>query len=226
MAISYLYLRVDQSDVGAEKAAVLEAFVKFIVSDACHAFVAQFGFYPVPAEIASLGTAAVDALDMPIGYTPFTFETSTAAGTGQGAYVISEKRSTYVDYKFDEVDEAFVTLEAKVVAADHGDTIIALESQVLNMLADLTALKATQGDREDEHEKNHDDLEARLEVVTAAALTLAVTALAMAAAALFLAGRAAAAGGERRPLRLHDGNGNGNGNGTRGELELRDVARA
>jgi len=197
VAISYMYVRVDQSTTEPEKAELLVALMKYLVSDEVVSDIGEFGFYALPGALIDANLAAIDLITMPTDSTPFTFELSTDAGDGQGDFVISAKRRSYVDYKFDKIDDTLDTLTNAVGAADHSqnihnihETLVSMEEQILTLSAQVANLVAAQAHFDEymhEHGDAHDEVKDDTDKNTTGAsmgLILAILALVVAVMSL------------------------------------------
>ena len=150
VAISYLYVRVDQTGT-AEKGPLLKAFVRYVLSEEGQALLADYNFEGVPASVLALSNEAIAAMQLDATPLPeWTFETDTDKGNGQKDFVISAKRRSHYEYAIGEImDEmatnvmladAVTTLEAKIVAADDHDDDHHHETDPLAVAALVLAL--------------------------------------------------------------------------------------
>ena len=96
---SYMYVRADQTNVDPDTAALLKAFTDYVLSDKGQAGLEAFAFSGVPPAVAALNTRTLLKLALPAEAkaNPFTLESSTAAGKGMGARVLSAKRRSWAD---------------------------------------------------------------------------------------------------------------------------------
>ena len=181
VAISYLYLRQDQAGAGS-KAALLYAFVEYVLSTEGQALLADYNFEAVPQDVIDVSTAALAALSLPTDNQPWTFETSTVKGGGQGDYIISAKRRSHYEYALGEIESemasatALAALDAKVDAAVSGE---------LECVCSAAAAGGGSG--------NDDDSDATARALATGALVVAACALALAGVALAKAAKLAAA---------------------------------
>mmetsp|Transcript_34660 Transcript_34660/g.83733 ORF Transcript_34660/g.83733 Transcript_34660/m.83733 type:complete len:886 (-) Transcript_34660:215-2872(-) len=111
--MSYLYVRKDVSGLNAGTAALLKAFLTFILEEG-QTLATDFGFRGLPDSVLTKSKEAVGQLTMPTGVTEFTFETSTDAGAGAGDYVISQKRRSFAEYERSVFDDRIKDLQEKV----------------------------------------------------------------------------------------------------------------
>merc|ERR1740130_279420 len=97
--ISYFYLEKDLSSMDAQSAALLVAFVKFVLSEEGQAKAEDNLFVKLPTEMLTFSTAALASLtsSLPTGYTALTFEEAdkTQIEVGAAGSVISGKRQSY-----------------------------------------------------------------------------------------------------------------------------------
>ena len=98
-AISYFYVDQDLSSLN-ETGRLLEAFLKFIVSEEGEEIAASFGFVGLPPSVKDIYNQALESLEFAESTTPWTFESRdvTDVGTGQENHVFSGKRQTYAEY--------------------------------------------------------------------------------------------------------------------------------
>ena len=114
--VTYIYLQKDWTGMEPESAGLLEAFVKFVISDEGQDLAEDNLFIRMPSALLSLANGAIEQVDHPSGRVQFTFETSTLKEAGQEDYVISAKRESFADYERKELKETVKELQAKVAA--------------------------------------------------------------------------------------------------------------
>uniref|UniRef100_A0A7S2BS48 PBP domain-containing protein n=1 Tax=Haptolina brevifila TaxID=156173 RepID=A0A7S2BS48_9EUKA len=126
--ISYLYIDKDLSAMEAQTAALLQAFVNFIMGAEGQALVVNSLLVPLPAELLLYNTNTLSSLTMPAGYVPYSFEdtSTTMPEVGAGTNVISGKRNDW-----DELERT-----------RHAATITTLQEQINVLQAQLNALQA------------------------------------------------------------------------------------
>ena len=126
---SYLYIRKDMSAFDADTAALVKAFALFVLSDEAQKMLPDFGFIGIPADMRTLGRAAVELVTPPVNnYAEWQFEKntnyplnmqtnfdSTVAFNGNGEKVFSAKRQAYADYERSVMVKSIAALEAKLV---------------------------------------------------------------------------------------------------------------
>ena len=81
VAISYIYLRGDQTESG-ETGALLKAFVQYVISDEGQSMLANYNFEGVPLEVSAVAQAAIDLLELPANATEWAFESADATQPG------------------------------------------------------------------------------------------------------------------------------------------------
>ena len=173
VAVSYVYVDKDQSANG-ETAALLYAFIQFVISDVGQELLGEYNFESAPADMIAISQSALDMLVMPDDVTMWSFETSTEKGAGQEDYVISSKRRSYFEYALGEIESEFATVEA----------LEALEDTV----SDMTCSCGSSDDDDDEKKKGK--LRGLIGIL---ALVVAICALGVAIAALVKVNQLAAA---------------------------------
>jgi hypothetical protein len=136
---AFTYLHVRKVYSSAETAALVRAFVSFILSDEIQAAVSNFYFFPLDTTfLASVRTAASTGITAATGsVTDWTFETSTiaATATSMGAKTFSKKRQAYVDYALEILGHDVASLETSVATLEE-------ESHDAPSLKPLTGLAA------------------------------------------------------------------------------------
>ena len=136
---AFTYLHVRKVYSSAETAALVRAFVSFILSDEIQAAVSNFYFFPLDTTfLASVRTAASTGITAATGsVTDWTFETSTiaATATSMGAKTFSKKRQAYVDYALELLGHDVASLETSVATLEE-------ESHDAPSLKPLTGLAA------------------------------------------------------------------------------------
>eukprot|EP00967_Tisochrysis_lutea_P132562 scaffold231604_cov31-Tisochrysis_lutea.AAC.2 len=109
--ITYIYLEKDWSAKSPETGALLEAFVKFIISDEGQDLAEENLFVRMPSELVALAQKALGMITFPSGMIHFTWETDTLKEDGQKSHVISAKRQNYGDYERKELIDIIETLK-------------------------------------------------------------------------------------------------------------------
>jgi ABC-type phosphate transport system substrate-binding protein len=122
---SYLYIRKDMSGFNNNTAALVRAFALLVLSDEAQAMLPDFGFVGIPADMRTLGRAAVDIVTPPGSTVEWKFETKTnfplnmqtmvdssTAFDGNGERVFSGKRMAYADYERGAMVKQIAALEA------------------------------------------------------------------------------------------------------------------
>ena len=139
---AFTYLHVRKVYSSAETAALVRAFVSFILSDEIQAAVSNFYFFPLDTTFLASVKAAANAgisligSDSSVG-TDWTFETSTiaATATSMGAKTFSKKRQAYVDYALELLESDVASLQTSVATLEE-------ESHDAPSLKPLTGLAA------------------------------------------------------------------------------------
>lgn len=139
---AFTYLHVHKVYSSGETAALVRAFVSFILSDEIQKAVSNFYFFPLDttflATVRAAATAGISLTgsDNIVG-TDWTFETSTiaATATSMGAKTFSKKRQAYVDYALELLESDVASLETSVATLEE-------ESHDAPSLKPLTGLAA------------------------------------------------------------------------------------
>jgi len=139
---AFTYLHVHKTYTSGETAALVRAFVSFILSDEIQAAVSNFYFFPLDttflASVRAAATAGISLTgsDSSVG-TDWTFETSTiaATATSMGAKTFSKKRMAYVDYALELLESDVTDLQTSVATLE-------AVSHVAPSLKPLTGLAA------------------------------------------------------------------------------------
>jgi ABC-type phosphate transport system substrate-binding protein len=110
--LSYIYVREDVTYMqNPEEQTLLKAFLKALYDDdyvgQC---VLDHSFTLPPPEIKEFARAAIDNMITNTGAPEWTFESSTQRITGQGPYVISQKRRTHNEVERDDLKGAMEDL--------------------------------------------------------------------------------------------------------------------
>jgi hypothetical protein len=114
--VTYIYLEKDWTAKSPQTAALLLAFVQFIISPEGQALAEENLFVEMPPALVELANKALGMVALPAGMIPFTRETSTAAEDGQKAYVLSDKRQSFADYERKELIEELAETKASQTA--------------------------------------------------------------------------------------------------------------
>merc|ERR1740124_1784279 len=95
--ISYFYLEQDLSGMDAQTAALLLAFVQFVLSDEGQAKAEENLFVKLPQELQDYNAATLASLVLPADYVALSFEDAgeTPVEVGAAGTVISGKRQSY-----------------------------------------------------------------------------------------------------------------------------------
>lgn len=133
--ITYFYINKDLTAMNMDTAALLVAFVRFILGAEGQAMAVDNLFSPLPDAIIAYNNNTLNSLMLPAG-TP-TYSTELASNTlievGAGPYVISGKRRSYAEY--------YRTVTAANVAANASEHITTLSAQ-------MDAVTASDDDRD------------------------------------------------------------------------------
>jgi len=116
VAISYIYLRKDQTQQG-DKACLLKAYLQFIISAEGQALLPAYGAVGIGAQVIAVAQDAIDKLDMPNSpaCTAWRFENTTVQPVvGQEDFVISEKRRDFGEYDRSQLEAAVTALTARL----------------------------------------------------------------------------------------------------------------
>merc|ERR1719353_2203730 len=95
--ISYFYLEKDPSGMDAQTAALVVAFVKFVLSAEGQEKAEEKLFVKLPTTMQDYNNDTLNSLTLPAGYAALSFEDSgnTLIEVGAGGTVISGKRQSY-----------------------------------------------------------------------------------------------------------------------------------
>eukprot|EP00445_Apocalathium_hangoei_P012834 CAMPEP_0203867660 /NCGR_PEP_ID=MMETSP0359-20131031/16650_1 /ASSEMBLY_ACC=CAM_ASM_000338 /TAXON_ID=268821 /ORGANISM="Scrippsiella Hangoei, Strain SHTV-5" /LENGTH=1314 /DNA_ID=CAMNT_0050785945 /DNA_START=63 /DNA_END=4007 /DNA_ORIENTATION=+ len=116
--VSYLYLNNDWSSMSADEAGLLKVFVDYVVEPTQgQPMLKEFSFDPIPSAMNQWASIYAN-ITKPGTVTAFTFETATAAWTGQGLDFISTQRSDYNKWKLEEVSVALVSVTSRLVGLE------------------------------------------------------------------------------------------------------------
>ena len=121
---AFTYLHVRKVYSSGETAALVRAFVSFILSDEIQAAVNKFYFFPLDttflASVRSAASAGITPTATSSSVTDWTFETSTiaATATSMGVKTFSKKRQAYVDYALELLNATVTDLETSVAALE------------------------------------------------------------------------------------------------------------
>jgi hypothetical protein len=114
--ISYFYLEKDLSTMDAQSAALLMAFVNFVLSEEGQAMAEDKLFVKLPTKMQDKNTATLASLTLPAGYTALSVELSTATliEVGAGMNVLSGKRREYGEWDRDRMEAQFEEQKATI----------------------------------------------------------------------------------------------------------------
>ncbi|CAL1169542.1 unnamed protein product, partial [Cladocopium goreaui] len=104
----------DWSSFSTEKAAVLKAFVDFVLGSEGQGMLSDFSFVVVPAAMNTWQSVWDNTITKPTGFVPLTFESNTEKWVGQGANVVSSKRNSYSLWKLGELESAAAAMKARL----------------------------------------------------------------------------------------------------------------
>jgi hypothetical protein len=104
VAMTYVYVRKDLSHIeDPQEQTLLKAFLAALYDPAyINVCAEEFAFTIVPDNVRQIGLAGIDMIATNTSAIPWTFESETVPGEGQGDYVISEKRRSYGEYQRNE----------------------------------------------------------------------------------------------------------------------------
>jgi ABC-type phosphate transport system substrate-binding protein len=128
--MSYLYVNKDLSGMNTDSAALLKAFIDYILSAEGRELSTEYKFVPLPQQVLDYNQVTLNTtMIFPAGMTPFEFEWAdkTLKGTGASARMISGKRQSYGMV-------ARASLEASVEA---------LQASNAALLTEIAALKTS-----------------------------------------------------------------------------------
>ena len=113
--ISYFYLEKDLSGMDAQTAALVVAFIKFVLSAEGQEKAEEKLFVKLPTEMQTYNTATLDSLTLPAGYAALSVElgSDTLIEVGAGMNVLSGKRRDYGEWDRDRM-EAQIEKQASV----------------------------------------------------------------------------------------------------------------
>jgi len=111
--VSYVYIRKDLDFIkDPARRSLLKAFATALFDPDYIGECARYGHIPVPPKVRDLSLNGLEMLELD-GTPEWTFEDSTDPGWGQGDYVISKKRKTFMMYEMDRLGD-----DAKPIAED------------------------------------------------------------------------------------------------------------
>ena len=116
----------DWSSFSAEKAAVLKAFVDFVLGSEGPGMLSDFSFVVVPAAMNTWQSVWDNTITKPTGFVPLTFESNTEKWVGQGANVVSSKRNSYSLWKLGDLESAAAAM--KLVQAGQSPAMVGMLS--------------------------------------------------------------------------------------------------
>ena len=134
VAMSYIYVRKDISTVvtSKESQGLLKAFLHSLYIDEFISECSEYGFSPVPDDVAERAKAAIDSLEVNDAAPKFTFEDdSTQLYDGQSPYVISNKIRRYSDINRSAQGKDIAAIKVKTSKAE--TDIKALDAAILRM---------------------------------------------------------------------------------------------
>eukprot|EP00808_Paulinella_micropora_P004722 g14106.t1 len=93
---SYIFMRADQTTAG-DTGALLDMFVRFLLSAEGQELSKEFAFVPVPDEVQAINQAGLSLITLAPGIIPYQFEgASTVLYEGAKDHYVSEKRRGYL----------------------------------------------------------------------------------------------------------------------------------
>ena len=101
----------DWSSFSTEKAAVLKAFVDFVLGSEGQGMLSDFSFVVVPAAMNTWQSVWDNTITKPTGFVPLTFESNTEKWVGQGANVVSSKRNSYSLWKLGDLESSINSMK-------------------------------------------------------------------------------------------------------------------
>ena len=116
--ISYFYLEKDLSGMDAQTAALVVAFIKFVLSAEGQEKAEEKLFVKLPAEMQTYNTATLDSLTLPAGYAALSEElaSNTLIEVGAGMNVLSGKRREYGEWDRDRMEAQIEAMQAQFEA--------------------------------------------------------------------------------------------------------------
>ena len=114
--ISYFYLEKDLSGMDAQTAALVVAFVKFVLSAEGQEKAEEKLFVKLPTEMQTYNTATLDSLTLPAGYAALSVElgNNTLVEVGAGMDVLSGKRREYGEWDRDRIEAQVEAMQATI----------------------------------------------------------------------------------------------------------------
>ena len=114
--ISYFYLEKELSAMDAQSAALVVAFIKFVLSAEGQEKAEEKLFVKLPAEMQTYNTATLDSLTLPAGYAALSVElaSNTLIEVGAGMNVLSGKRRDYGEWDRDRIEAQFEAMQATI----------------------------------------------------------------------------------------------------------------
>ena len=116
--ISYFYLEKDLSGMDAQTAALVVAFIKFVLSAEGQEKAEEKLFVKLPTEMQTYNTATLDSLTLPAGYAALSVElgSNTLIEVGAGMNVLSGKRRDYGEWDRDRMESQIEAMQAQIEA--------------------------------------------------------------------------------------------------------------
>jgi len=99
VAISYVYARLDLPSTipNPESQSLLKYFISSLYDPNVIGQCSEYGFTPVPTKVRDVALAGLDKVRVDPSAPTWTVETKTSKGFGQGDYVISGKRRSFIE---------------------------------------------------------------------------------------------------------------------------------
>ena len=182
--ISYFYLEKDLSGMDAQTAALVVAFIKFVLSAEGQEKAEEKLFVKLPAEMQTYNTATLDSLTLPAGYAALSVElaSNTLIEVGAGMNVLSGKRRDYGEWDRDRIEAQFEAMQAQIEAQQATiDQLLAEKSHTHDETT--TPASIAQLESQIKSMENDDDSDDRMVI---AALVLGLLGLVLALVAIIL----------------------------------------
>lgn len=97
--VTYLYLQSNYSTMEITNAALLKAFVQFMISKEGQAYGVENLFVPMPQDLIDLAKKGIAAVTWPVGMTDFVIETDTMLARSTALAAAPRKANLNVEWR-------------------------------------------------------------------------------------------------------------------------------
>ena len=147
--MSYVYVRLDIKSTVPNPASqsLLKHFVSSLYDPDVIGQCSVYGFTPVPTRVRDIAMAGLEKLQLDPSAPTWTVETNTIKGGGQGDYVISGKRRSYVELQSSGFESDITSLSEELLVNEEEDlefqTSIFGDDTNVFTLSEANAIKAS-----------------------------------------------------------------------------------